>query len=322
MLVKRNTDKNVDEMDKKLLLTIQSVCNSESVKIPWEKVANVMGSGISDGAVIQHLAKLRQRMITQNLSVPPPLRRGSGSAFLTTATGGLALNPKSNRKAKATAAVVTSTDKGNSEEEGSNDDNGSTYGEHSSKAKKKVSKREKDVKDRLSKFKTEEADKEDKMALLNPGSKRKRNSVAPITGCKKRNLRGTGTGNKQAVSPISGDSSDEADQCSNDNEHYKSESDSQVELDDRRVAAGASFLKLASTDEEWEARAKGLETEDDEATTDRYEEDTKESCAADGRQEVSSMVVVLSVGYSNRAKSLLKSGSEEAGPKENCKSEV
>jgi len=75
-------------LDKKLLLTIQSVCNSENVKIPWDKVAAIMGEHISDGAVIQHLAKLRQRMVAQKLEVPPPLRRGAGVIVSTAFSGG------------------------------------------------------------------------------------------------------------------------------------------------------------------------------------------------------------------------------------------
>lgn len=35
-----------------------------------------MGHDISDGAIVQHLAKLRVRMINAGLDVPPPLRRG------------------------------------------------------------------------------------------------------------------------------------------------------------------------------------------------------------------------------------------------------
>lgn len=37
-----------------------------------------MGPLISGGAVVQHLSKLRIRMVAQNLPVPPPLKRGGG----------------------------------------------------------------------------------------------------------------------------------------------------------------------------------------------------------------------------------------------------
>lgn len=36
-----------------------------------------MGEKFSDGAIVQHLSKLRQKMIENNLPVPPPLKRGT-----------------------------------------------------------------------------------------------------------------------------------------------------------------------------------------------------------------------------------------------------
>ncbi|KAK2746219.1 hypothetical protein FQN57_003341 [Myotisia sp. PD_48] len=65
-----------DDLDRKLLLSIQSACNSNGIRIPWEDVAENMNGGISDGAIVQHLAKMRSRMADQGLDVPPPLRRG------------------------------------------------------------------------------------------------------------------------------------------------------------------------------------------------------------------------------------------------------
>ncbi|EGD92656.1 hypothetical protein TESG_00229 [Trichophyton tonsurans CBS 112818] len=69
-----------DELDRKLLLAIQSACNKCGVRIPWIEVALMMGSSITDGAIIQHLAKLRVRMVELGQDVPPPLRRSAGSA--------------------------------------------------------------------------------------------------------------------------------------------------------------------------------------------------------------------------------------------------
>ena len=66
-------------MDKTLLLTIQAVCNSENVAIPWDKIGAALGEHITGGAVIQHLAKLRGRMVAAEIAVPPPLRRGGSS---------------------------------------------------------------------------------------------------------------------------------------------------------------------------------------------------------------------------------------------------
>lgn len=69
---------NADNLNELLLLTIQSVCNSNSVKIPWSKVAETMGHNASEGAIVQHLAKLRSRRIQADKAVPPALRRGGG----------------------------------------------------------------------------------------------------------------------------------------------------------------------------------------------------------------------------------------------------
>jgi hypothetical protein len=40
-----------------------------------------MDEKVSGGAIIQHLAKIRQRLVSQGISVPPPLRRGGGNAI-------------------------------------------------------------------------------------------------------------------------------------------------------------------------------------------------------------------------------------------------
>ncbi|WEW56360.1 hypothetical protein PRK78_001803 [Emydomyces testavorans] len=69
-----------DELDKQLLLSIQSACNSAGVRIPWGNVAALMGEKITEGAIVQHLAKLRSRLEGEGIPVPPPLRRG-GSGF-------------------------------------------------------------------------------------------------------------------------------------------------------------------------------------------------------------------------------------------------
>ncbi|KAL8750923.1 MAG: hypothetical protein Q9184_006245 [Pyrenodesmia sp. 2 TL-2023] len=73
---KRNLVRWNEEMDKKLLLTVQWACNKKGVKIPWDIVGREMGETITESAVIQHLAKLRQRMVKDDLPVPPSLTRG------------------------------------------------------------------------------------------------------------------------------------------------------------------------------------------------------------------------------------------------------
>ncbi|PWY68658.1 hypothetical protein BO70DRAFT_151964 [Aspergillus heteromorphus CBS 117.55] len=62
------------------MLTVQSVCNTNSIKIPWAEVATTMGHNVSEGAIVQHLAKLRSRRVAANKAVPPPLRRGGVGA--------------------------------------------------------------------------------------------------------------------------------------------------------------------------------------------------------------------------------------------------
>ena len=142
-------------MDKKLLLAMQYQCNFAGLGVPWNEIGVIMGPGISGGAVIQHLAKLRVRMIAQGLSVPPPLRRGGGASRISTtaSTGPKAkANPTKNGKAKAAPASANSASakpkKANkrraagsyeSEEEDDlweNDDSDVEYGEPSAKRAK------------------------------------------------------------------------------------------------------------------------------------------------------------------------------------------
>lgn len=101
-------------MDKKLLLAMQYQCNFAGLAVPWNDIGGIMGDGITGGAVIQHLAKLRIRMIAQGLSVPPPLRRGGGGSRIstTTSSGSKAKatpNNNPNGRAKATSTKPIST---------------------------------------------------------------------------------------------------------------------------------------------------------------------------------------------------------------------
>lgn len=66
----------LENLNELLLLTVQSVCNTQSVKIPWAEVAKTMGNNVTEGAIVQHLAKLRSRRAAIGKDVPPPLRRG------------------------------------------------------------------------------------------------------------------------------------------------------------------------------------------------------------------------------------------------------
>src|SRR5271170_6103914 len=70
-----------DDLDKQVLLTVQYACNEAGVRIPWDDVALKMCEIVGEdkftgGAIIQHLSKLRSKMESHALKVPPPLRRG------------------------------------------------------------------------------------------------------------------------------------------------------------------------------------------------------------------------------------------------------
>ncbi|KAL8951809.1 MAG: hypothetical protein Q9222_002225 [Ikaeria aurantiellina] len=112
----RNLVRWNEDMDKKLLLTLQWACNKRGVKIPWDMVAEEMGTTISAGAVIQHLAKFRSRMVDQGLEVPPPLTRGGNNASEKT-------GKTQNRVQKSrTTRHVTNRSKAQTEHSGSEDE--------------------------------------------------------------------------------------------------------------------------------------------------------------------------------------------------------
>ena len=82
------------DLDYKLLLGMQYQCNVAGLAIPWDDIGVLMGPNITGSAVIQHLAKIRSRMVAKGLPVPPPLRRGgAGSRFSTAATASNLSNP-------------------------------------------------------------------------------------------------------------------------------------------------------------------------------------------------------------------------------------
>ncbi|KAI9671196.1 MAG: hypothetical protein M1817_003703 [Caeruleum heppii] len=65
-----------DELNNRLLLCIQYACNEKGMKLPWELIAKHLDPRVSEGAIVQHLAKLRNRLEGEGVEVPPPLRRG------------------------------------------------------------------------------------------------------------------------------------------------------------------------------------------------------------------------------------------------------
>ena len=91
-------------MDKQLLLSLQSACNDKGVKLPWDEVGESMQKPVSGGAIIQHLAKLRQRLAAQGFRVPPPLRRGGGSGISTSGARNVGSGTPATPKKKNSAA--------------------------------------------------------------------------------------------------------------------------------------------------------------------------------------------------------------------------
>ncbi|KAJ5171929.1 hypothetical protein N7492_004522 [Penicillium capsulatum] len=65
------------DIDAHLLLSVQAACNANQIKIPWDKVASIMGDRFTDGSIIQHLSKLRVRREAEGKPCPPPLRRSN-----------------------------------------------------------------------------------------------------------------------------------------------------------------------------------------------------------------------------------------------------
>lgn len=68
------------DIDIQLLLAVQYSCNKGGTKIPWKEVAEVMGPKFTEGAIVQHLSKLRSKREEQEKWNPPPLKRSVGSS--------------------------------------------------------------------------------------------------------------------------------------------------------------------------------------------------------------------------------------------------
>ncbi|EXJ61011.1 hypothetical protein A1O7_05164 [Cladophialophora yegresii CBS 114405] len=65
-----------DDLDKGLMLCIQYACTEAGLKIPWARVAEIMGPTFTEGGIVQHLAKLRNLMMSAGIPVPPSVKRG------------------------------------------------------------------------------------------------------------------------------------------------------------------------------------------------------------------------------------------------------
>ena len=59
-------------------MTLQAVCTKNGLKLPWDKVARAMGAKFTEGAIVQHLSKLRVKRMSQDKPVPQLRGRASG----------------------------------------------------------------------------------------------------------------------------------------------------------------------------------------------------------------------------------------------------
>lgn len=300
------TDLQIDELDKKLILTIQYVCNADGIKIPWDKVGAIMGEGISDGAVIQHLAKLRQRMVSLNLSVPPPLRRGGGYAIPTSSGGNLGSSNSTltkytkkgiDRKTSSSAAVSRKKKESLDVDKASN--SGVDLENTRSKRVKSVSK----GKRRNSKVKKGESDEDEESFSDRVAGKRKRQrgetSSTPRKGQEKKDANTSKPTVRARRSTIKYDELSESDP---DEEYEDSHSEDAEITEEEFVAAKATYLRSESPFDESESE----EERNDSTLGFVPKKDMSNS---------SSKIVVLQIGNSKHARRFLEdlesmSGSE------------
>ena len=179
-------------MDKKLLLAVQYVCNLKGVGVPWDDIGHEMGDKITGGAVIQHLAKLRTRMIEQGLSVPPPLRRGGGASRISTTSYSLSkvktasnnkvtkAKPKVAKSKSATKKTKKSGSKGSDSSDESDDDDWDDEGSDADYGEPKAKRPKNEPRGPMRRVvKTEDSDEEVNMATETTLKRRQKGPNSP-----------------------------------------------------------------------------------------------------------------------------------------------
>ncbi len=237
-------------MDNQLLLTIQYVCNAENVKIPWNKVGAVMGQKISGGAVVQHLAKLRTRMVNAKVEVPPSLRRGGGTVASTGSSGGRSQTTPSKtsrlalKKGQADIAVDNEEeDENDYDVDEASDPEGDFEQAHSKRPKRDSTTRG------WTKVKKEESD-EEFYTPSKDGKKRKRNTPSKTdmgaknkTGDTKVSAQTKSKGRSKKLP--TGDKEQNEDSFEDDDQEKSEDIHSEQENEDvHYVGSGAAFLRL------------------------------------------------------------------------------
>lgn len=287
------TDLQTDELDKKLILAIQYVCNADGIKVPWNKVGAVMGEGISDGAVVQHLAKLRQRMISLKLSVPPPLRRGGGYAIQTSA-GNVGSSSSSLLKTskKATSTQISSSKAVSKKgKEDLDMDKASDSGTELEKTRSKRVKQDSKGKRRNPKAKEGGSDEDEDVVSGTVGGKRKRGGT--VSSSRKGKEKEDSKNSKPAIrSRRSTIKYGELSESDSDEEYDNSNSEDVLHdiIEEDFVAARANFLRSESSNDE---------------SSEKNESSVKHASKKAGSNG-SSKIVVLKIGNSERARNYLE----------------
>ena len=129
-----NNSANVvtEVLDQRALLAVQHVCNQEAVKVPWAKVAALLGPTVTEGALVQHLAKLRNKLERDGVPVTPPLKRGGKSASANTKSA-----TDKGAVAKRNPSKLSKKEEDEDEKEGGNDSDGAAIAKKQENAQRK-----------------------------------------------------------------------------------------------------------------------------------------------------------------------------------------
>lgn len=134
---------SVEDKDKTLLLTMQYAMNQKRIKIPWDFIAKTMGPKYSEGSIVQHLSKLRERCADAGIPVPPGLRKGGRNNQGTAETHEKGATTNSSTKAKKRGRKQVKDDEESSEDTGakvydSEEPSDEEYGTVNAKGKRKA----------------------------------------------------------------------------------------------------------------------------------------------------------------------------------------
>lgn len=248
--------------DQRLLLAIQFASNQAGVRLPLAAAGALVGPSVTEGAIVQHLAKLRARLLEAGESVPPPLKRGGGYGFAA-GPSNTSKSAKAKGKAKAKANVARKSLKAATESDTDDDEGDEDDSVKNAKGKGKEKARPKGKKP-LSKprstktvaIKKESGDEEGSGLSVKARGKRPRSELEDDSddgqGKKLAKMDAAGSPTTRRGTSGSDDNGEEEDEdMQEDWEEFESEGEDDDDLDtaQRTVAAGAPFLEQNSDHE-------------------------------------------------------------------------